>query len=41
MNVFHYLTYEGAVDLDKVDDETQRAAIKVSDLLHVLLPLTQ
>ena len=27
-NVFYYLTYEGAVDLDKVRDENQKASIK-------------
>eukprot|EP01105_Mastigella_eilhardi_P025382 TRINITY_DN68_c0_g2_i1.p1 TRINITY_DN68_c0_g2~~TRINITY_DN68_c0_g2_i1.p1 ORF type:complete len:2943 (-),score=766.71 TRINITY_DN68_c0_g2_i1:81-8846(-) len=25
-NVFHYLTYEGAVDIDKIEDEVQRKA---------------
>lgn len=27
-NVFYYLTYEGAVDLDTMDDELQRSAIE-------------
>ncbi|KAK9032820.1 hypothetical protein V6N11_017863 [Hibiscus sabdariffa] len=27
-NVFYYLTYEGAVDMDSVDDELQRSAIE-------------
>jgi hypothetical protein len=27
-NLFHHLTYEGAVDLDKIDDPTQRAGIE-------------
>jgi len=28
VNVFYYLTYEGAVDLDAIADETQRAAVR-------------
>lgn len=27
-NIFYYLTYEGAVDLDTMDDELQRSAIE-------------
>ncbi|KAG6550710.1 hypothetical protein Mapa_007807 [Marchantia paleacea] len=27
-NLFHHLTYEGAVDLEKIDDPTQRAGIE-------------
>ena len=28
VNVFHYLTYEGAVDLDAIDDEHERKAVQ-------------
>ena len=27
-NIFHYLSYEGAVDIDKIQDEVQRSAIE-------------
>lgn len=27
-NIFHYLSYEGAVDIDKITDEVQRSAIE-------------
>lgn len=27
-NIFHYLSYEGAVDIDKITDEVQRNAIE-------------
>jgi hypothetical protein len=27
-NIFHYLSYEGSVDIDKITDEVQRSAIE-------------